>query len=60
MFICIKSILLIAVRGFIFIFLCMGHDLSQMGATELLGASEMLPTPFVCKSSVDGSVDVDM
>jgi hypothetical protein len=36
MFICLESMLLIAVRGFISIFLCMWHDLSKMGTSELL------------------------
>jgi hypothetical protein len=41
-FICLESILLIAVRGFISIFLCMWHDLSQMGTSELLGLARYL------------------
>jgi hypothetical protein len=53
MFICLESILLIAVRGFISIFLCMWHDLSQMGTSELLGPATWL---FVSKSSLDGPI----
>jgi hypothetical protein len=49
-FICLESILLIAVRGFISIFLCMWHDLSQVGTT---GASEIfaldLCLMLICK-----------
>jgi hypothetical protein len=36
MFICLESMLLIAVRGFISIFLCMWQELSQLGTSELL------------------------
>jgi hypothetical protein len=42
MFICLESIILIAIRGFISIFLCMWHDLSQMGTSEVLGLATYL------------------
>jgi hypothetical protein len=51
MFICLESILLIAVRGFISIFVCMWHDLSQMRTSELQGLARI-----VSKSSAEGPI----
>jgi hypothetical protein len=50
MFICLESILIIAVRGFIS--LCVSRPFA-CGILGITGASEMVLTPSVSRSSVD-------